>query len=54
MGNEASMRKDPSTGNPRPRPRFYLCRDGDGFEGGDGDDKIIFGPTLPCPIVIPR
>ena len=45
------MEKAPSTGNPHPRPRFYLCGDGNGdrdcFEGEDGDRKAISGPAQP-------
>ena len=44
--------ESPSDG---PRPRFYLCGDGDGnedgFKGGDGDGKAI--PASPCPVAIP-
>ena len=56
MGNGVGIGKAPPTGNPRPRPRFYLCKDGDevgdGFESGDGDGKAIPG-SAPPPVVIP-
>ena len=43
------MRKAHLTENLCPRPCFYLCRDVDGFEGRDGDDKAIPGPPRPAP-----
>ena len=52
MGNGAGMGKVPPTGNPHPRPRFYLCGDGDedrdGFRGEDEDNKVIPGPAPLC------
>ena len=45
MGNGTVMRKAHLTENLCPRPCFYLCRDVDGFEGRDGDDKAIPGPA---------
>ena len=49
MGNGTGMEKAPPTGNPRPRPHFYLCGDGDedDFRGRDGDVKAILGSALP-------
>ena len=55
MGNGAGMGKAPPIGNPHPRLRFKLCRDGDGdgdgFGGGDGDGKAIPGPA-PLPSLL--
>ena len=45
-GERPSDRESPS------RTLFYLCEDGDGFEGGDGNGKTIPypGPHYPAPL----